>query len=103
MYLTLTEQTGGERARICSMDWSGIFRAFAEAIVRRTNFWQLTRPARAETLQVWSVNSEGRRTLLPTTAWSYDAATNRVTVSPSMIPADNAGLEITYRPSDASP
>lgn len=103
VYLTLTEQTGGERARICSTDWSGIFRAFAEAIVRRTNFWQLTRPARAETIQVWSVNGEGRRTLLPMAAWSYDAATNRVTVSPSMLPADNAGLEITYRPSDASP
>lgn len=103
VYLTLTGRTGGERARVCAMDWTAIFRSFADAIVRRTNFWQLTRPARAETVQVWSVNNEGRRTLLPMSAWTFDAMTNRVTVNPSMLPADNAGLEITYRPADASP
>lgn len=102
-YLTLTSMTGGERARVCSMDWTSIFTTFAQAIVRRTNFWQLTRPARAETIQVWSVNNEGRRTPLPAEAWTYDAMTNRVTVDPAMLPRDNAGLEITYRPADASP
>lgn len=102
-YLTLSDRTGGERARVCAMDWSMIFRSFADAIVRRTNFWQLTRPARPETLQVWSVTNDGRRTLLPMSAWTYDAMTNRVTVNPAMLPRDNAGLEITYRPIDASP
>jgi hypothetical protein len=103
VYLTLTDRTGGERARVCAMDWSMIFRSFAEAIVRRTNFWQLTRPARAETIQVWSVNNEGRRTPLPMSAWTYDPMTNRITVDPAMFPRDNAGLEITYRPAEASP
>jgi len=103
VYLTLTDRTGGERARVCAMDWSMIFRSLAEAIVRRTNFWQLTRPARAETIQVWSVNNEGRRALLPMSAWTFDAMTNRITVNPSMLPSDNAGLEITYRPAEASP
>lgn len=102
-YLTLTTMTGGERARVCAMDWSSIFRSFAAAIVRRTNFWQLTRAARAETIRVYSVNSEGRRTLLPMEAWSYDPTTQRVTVDPAMLPRDNVGLEITYRPADASP
>ncbi len=103
VYLTLTMNTGGERARVCEMDWSRIFRAFADSIVRRTNFWQLTRPARRETIQVWSVNGEGRRTLLPMSAWSYDPMMNRITVDPSMLPRDNAGLEITYRPAESSP
>jgi hypothetical protein len=103
VYLSLTERTGGERARVCETNWDPIFRSFADAIVRRTNFWQLTRPARAETIRVWSVNAEGRRTLLPTSAWTYDPMRNRVTVTPSMLPSDSAGLEITYRPADASP
>lgn len=103
VHLALTDMTGGERARVCAMDWSPIFASFARSIVRRSNFWQLTRPARPETVQVWSVNREGRRAALPPSAWSYDAMTNRVTVDPMSLPPDSQGLEITYRPLDASP
>jgi hypothetical protein len=103
VYLSLTDMTGGERARVCSMDWSTIFLSFARSIVRRLNYWELTRAPRAETIRVWSVSGDGRRVALAMTAWSYDAMTRRVTVDPLMLPRDSQGLEITYRPADASP
>ncbi len=103
VHLALTEMTGGERARVCSMDWSSIFTSFARSIVRRLNYWELTREPRPETIQVWSVTADGHRAAVPMTGWTYDPMTRRVTVDPAALPADSQGLEITYRPLDQSP
>lgn len=103
VYLTLTERTMGERARVCDMDWSSIFTGFARSIVRRTNFFTLTAEPRAETIRVYLIDAEGHRVLLPMTGWSFDAMTLRLTVDPLVIPADSQGIDITYRPASASP
>lgn len=103
VYLTLTERTMGERARICDMDWSGIFTSFARSIVRRTNFFTLTTAPHLDTIRVYLIDANGRRMLLPMTAWSYDPMTMRLTVDPAAIPGNSQGIDITYRPASASP
>jgi hypothetical protein len=101
-YLTLTMRTMGDRARVCDRDWSTIFTTFARGIARRANSWVLGEPARADTVQVWIVQPDGRRTQL-TLGWSYDPAMNRVTVDSALLPAPPARVEILYRPRSASP
>jgi hypothetical protein len=101
VYLTLTTQTMGDKARVCDRDWSTIFTSFAMGIARRANSWVLGAPARADTIQVWIVQPGGMRTQLMM-GWTYNMATNTVTVNAALIPM-GAQVQIIYRPLAGSP
>ncbi len=101
VYITLTAQTMGDKARVCDRDWSAIFTSFAMNIARRANSWVLAVPAREDTIQVWLVAAGGMRTQLMM-GWTYAAATRTLTVNAALIPAGSQ-VQIIYRPLAGSP
>ncbi len=102
VYLTLTERTRGQRAKVCASDWSSIFTAFARDIVSRVTSWVLSQRPRVDTIQVWVTPPRGAERLLPT-GWTYDPAMNRVTLSPDAIPEAGSTVRVVYRTAATSP
>lgn len=101
VYITLTTQTMGDKARVCANDWSSIFTTFAMNIARRANSWVLATPARPDTIEVYLVSAGGVRTRLMM-GWTYSMATNTVTVDAALIPMGSQ-VQIIYRPLAGSP
>jgi hypothetical protein len=102
VYLTLTDRTRGQRAKVCASDWSSIFTAFARDIVSRVTSWVLSQRPRLDTLQVWITPPRGAERLLAT-GWSYDPVMNRVTLSPDAIPEAGSTVRVVYRTAATSP
>ncbi len=102
VYLTLSDRTRGQRAKVCASDWSSIFTAFARDIVSRVTSWVLSQRPRLDTLQVWITPPRGAERLL-TAGWSYDAVMNRVTLSPDAIPEAGSTVRVVYRTASTSP
>lgn len=101
-YLTLSARTGGDRARVCESDWSGLFNTFARSIVARLNNWPLSASPRADTLRVSLVLADGREAVLAS-GWRFDPATGRVHLDTSVMPPPGSRVRVTYRPAAASP
>jgi hypothetical protein len=96
VYLTLTDRTMGQRARVCDPDWSGTFTAFARTIASRVTAWTLSSRPRLDTLQVWlAAPGEPERRLL--SGWTYDPATARLTLEPEVIPTMGSFVRVVYR------
>lgn len=102
VYLTLTERTGGQRARVCDPEWSGTFTSFAQSIARHVTSWALSQAPRLDTLEVW-LTEPGMSERRLFTGWTFDPATRRLTLSPDMIPAMGSFVRVTYRPAATSP
>ncbi len=102
VYLTLTDRTMGQRARVCDSDWSGIFVTFARTIASRVTSWVLSDTPRLDTLEVWlTVPGSPERRLL--TGWTYDRATRRLTLEPDVIPVMGSSVRVVYRVASLSP
>jgi hypothetical protein len=99
-YLTLTERTGGERKRVCDSDWSDTFASFARVIVSRVTSWTLTLPVDVETLEVWFTPPGGAEVRLDA-GWTYDPATRRLSLDPSVPATLGATVRVVYVPRGA--
>ncbi len=96
VYLTLTDRTMGQRARVCAADWSDTFTAFARTIASRVSAWTLALRPRLETLQVWLTEPGApERRLL--SGWSYDPETGRLTLDSEVIPRMGSFVRVVYR------
>jgi len=102
VYLTLTDRTGGSRARVCDTDWSRTFDAFARGIASRVSAWTLSQRPRPDTIQVW-ITEPSRTPRRLTTGWTYDPVTNRVTLDPDSIPMAGSFIRVFYRIPALSP
>lgn len=102
VYLTLTERTGGQRARVCDPDWSGTFTSFAHTIASHVISWRLSHAPRLDTFEVWLTEPGApERRLL--TGWTYEPATRLLSLSPDMAPALGSWVRVVYRPAATSP
>lgn len=102
VYLTLTERTMGQRARVCDPDWTATFTAFARTIASRVVTWTLAEAPRLDTLTVWLTEPGApERRLL--TGWTYDPATRALTLESEVIPTMGSFVRVQYRPAATSP
>lgn len=102
VYLTLTERTMGQRARVCDPDWTGTFAAFAQTLTRRVIAWTLAEAPRLDTLRVYLLEpGQPERQLLA--GWSYDPATRALSVASDVIPVQGSFVRVVYRAAALSP
>ncbi len=102
VYLTLTDRTMGQRARVCDPDWTGTFTAFAQTLTRRVIVWPLAEAPRLDTLRVYLLEpGQPERQLL--TGWSYDPVTRALSVDSDVIPVQGSFVRVVYRAAALSP
>lgn len=102
VYLTLTERTMGQRARVCDADWTATFSAFAQTLTRRVISWSLAEAPRLDTLRVYLTEpGQPERQLLA--GWSYDPATRALSVDSEVIPQQGSFVRVVYRAAALSP